>query len=111
MKTKEDAFKIARGKFADKINIKLMKCGGITKALEINRIAEENGLETMIGCMSENKISISAALHFALSQKNVRYADLDSHFSLISDGTRFGFTFEDGFLIPMKSPGVGIELE
>ncbi len=109
VKTKEDALKIAQGKFADKINIKLMKCGGITKALEINRIAEEGGLETMIGCMSENKISISAALHFALSQKNVRYADLDSHFSLISDGTRSGFTFEDGFLIPMENPGFGVE--
>lgn len=109
--TKEDAFKIARGKFADKINIKLMKCGGITKALEINRIAEENGLETMNGCMSENKISISAALHFALSQQNVKYADLDSHFSLIDDGTLNGFTFEDGFLVPTKNPGFGVELE
>jgi L-alanine-DL-glutamate epimerase-like enolase superfamily enzyme len=110
VKTKEDAIKIARGKFADKINIKLMKCCGITKALEINRIAEKGGLETMVGCMSENKVSISAALHFALSQKNVKYADLDSHFSLISDGTQNGFTFEDGFLVPKKSPGIGIEM-
>jgi o-succinylbenzoate synthase len=109
VKTKEDALKIAEGKFADKINIKLMKCGGITKALEINRIAEEGGLETMIGCMSENKISISAALHFVLSQKNVKYADLDSHFSLISDRTHSGFTFENGFLVPIENPGFGVE--
>jgi L-alanine-DL-glutamate epimerase-like enolase superfamily enzyme len=109
VKTIEDALKITQGKYADKINIKLMKCGGITKAHEINRIAEDGGLETMVGCMSENKISISAALHFALSQKNVKYADLDSHFSLISDKTRDGFTFEDGFLVPMMDPGFGVE--
>ncbi|UCE38147.1 MAG: dipeptide epimerase [Thermoplasmata archaeon] len=111
VKTKEDAFKLAQGKCADKINIKLMKCGGITKALEINKIAEENGLNTMIGCMSENRISISAGLHFALSQENVRYADLDSHFSLIDDDTKGGFIFEDGYLVPLSKAGFGIEAE
>jgi o-succinylbenzoate synthase len=111
VKTKEDAQKIIENDCADKINIKLMKCGGLTKAFEINRIAEENGLETMIGCMSENRISIAAGLHFALSQENVRFADLDSHFSLLEDKTSGGFTFEDGYLMPLVKAGLGIETE
>jgi o-succinylbenzoate synthase len=111
VKTKEDAYKVIELGAADKINIKLMKCGGITKALEINGIAEKNGIETMIGCMSENRISIAAGLHFTLSQDNVRYADLDSHFSLINDRTSEGFVFEKGYLVPLEKAGLGVDVE
>ncbi len=110
MKTKADALRISQGKYADKINIKLMKCGGFTRALEINRIAEKSYLDTMIGCMSENRISICASLHFALSQDNVKYADLDSHFSILDDIVSGGFTFEKGYLVPLKTPGFGIQV-
>jgi o-succinylbenzoate synthase len=111
VKTIDDAKMVIEDECTHNINIKLMKCGGITNALEINKLAQENGIKTMIGCMSENRISISAGLHFALSQKNVKYADLDSHFSLIEDKTHGGFSFENGFLIPTKDPGFGIELD
>jgi o-succinylbenzoate synthase len=111
VKIKDDALRVIKYGAANKINIKLMKCGGLTKALEINQIAEENGIETMIGCMSENRISISAGLHFALSKENVRYADLDSHFSLINDRTRGGFIFEKGYLIPLEDAGFGVDME
>jgi len=111
VKTIEDAMRVIEYGAANKINIKLMKCGGVTKALEINRIAEKNGLETMIGCMSENRISVAAGLHFALSQENVKYADLDSHFSLINDRTRGGFSFEEGYLFPLEKAGFGVDVE
>ncbi len=111
VKTKEDAKMVIEYNAADKMNIKLMKCGGLTKAAEINKIAQENGIETMIGCMSENRISIAAGLHFALSHENVKYADLDSHFSLIDDRTYGGFSFKDGFLFPNRDPGFGVEIE
>ncbi|MEE9150368.1 MAG: enolase C-terminal domain-like protein, partial [Thermoplasmata archaeon] len=80
-------------------------------ALEINRIAEKNGLKTMVGCMSENRVSITAGLHFALSHENVQYADLDSHFSLIDDHTNGGFTFEKGYLVPFDGAGFGVIVE
>jgi L-alanine-DL-glutamate epimerase-like enolase superfamily enzyme len=111
VKTIEDAQMVIEGEYAHNINIKLMKCGGLTRALEINRIAKENKIPTMIGCMGENRISIAAGLHFALSQENVKYADLDSHFSLIDDKTKGGFSFEDGFLVPKKNPGLGVEVK
>jgi L-alanine-DL-glutamate epimerase-like enolase superfamily enzyme len=111
VKTKEDALKVVERKAAHNINIKLMKCGGITRALEINRVAQEGGMNTMIGCMSENRISIAAGLHFALSQENVKYADLDSHFSLIDDKTKGGFSFIEGYLVPSEEPGFGVEVD
>lgn len=110
VKTREDALMVIESGAAHNINIKLMKCGGLTRALEINRIAEENKIETMIGCMSENRISIAAGLHFALSQSNVKYADLDSHFSLINHNTKGGFDFKAGFLVPQEKAGFGVEL-
>jgi L-alanine-DL-glutamate epimerase-like enolase superfamily enzyme len=111
VKTKEHALRVVNEKCADNINIKLMKCGGITRALEINRVAQGGGMNTMIGCMSENRISIAAGLHFALSQENVRYADLDSHFSLLDDKANGGFSFKDGYLVPLEESGFGISIE
>ena len=111
VKTKEDALWMVEKKCADMINIKLMKCGGLTRVLEINKIAEEHGIPIMIGCMGENRISIAAGLHFALSHENVKYADLDSHFSLIEDKTKGGFVFEDGYLIPLEKAGFGVDME
>jgi L-alanine-DL-glutamate epimerase-like enolase superfamily enzyme len=111
VKTREDALKVIKGKAAHNINIKLMKCGGITRALEINTVAQEGGLKTMVGCMGENRVSIAAGLHFALSQENVEYADLDSFFSLVDDKTDGGFVFKEGYLLPFDKSGFGVEVE
>jgi L-alanine-DL-glutamate epimerase-like enolase superfamily enzyme len=43
------------------INVKLCKCGGLTPALRIIQRAREKGLRTMVGCMIESSIGISAA--------------------------------------------------
>ena len=42
------------------INIKLVKCGGLTPALEMISVAKELGFKIMIGCMTESTIGISA---------------------------------------------------
>lgn len=62
---------------ADYINIKLMKTGGIYKALEICRTAEEYGARCMVGCMLESRLSVAAAAHLAAGQGVVTMADLD----------------------------------
>ena len=46
--------------YVDGVNLKLMKCGGISEALRILNVARSHGLKTMIGCMSESSVSISA---------------------------------------------------
>jgi L-alanine-DL-glutamate epimerase-like enolase superfamily enzyme len=107
--TPEDVKKLRWSNAAKAVNLKLMKHGGLLKAMEVNTLCESAGYPTMIGCMGEPQLSIAAALHFALAQKNVRWVDLDSHFQFASDPTS-GLRFEDGQLVAPKKPGLGIDV-
>lgn len=91
-------------------NIKLMKCGGIAPALAIARVAEQNGIELMWGCMDESVISISAALHAAYACGATRTLDLDGSFDLARDPATGGFAVVDGRLETLAAPGLGVEL-
>jgi L-alanine-DL-glutamate epimerase-like enolase superfamily enzyme len=42
------------------VNIKLMKCGGLTPALQMITEARGLGLKVMVGCMTESTVGISA---------------------------------------------------
>jgi len=75
----EDVIKIVESKSADMINIKLMKCGGLTNAVKILEYAREQKITCMLGSMLEGPISINAALHLAMAYGDViKYVDLDS---------------------------------
>jgi len=94
------------GKWADHIdgvNMKLMKCGGITEALEIIKIAKKHQLKTMIGCMSESSVSIAAA---AALSGGIDHIDLDSHYNLAPDPAT-GVELVDGVTLPDFVPGHG----
>lgn len=110
VKTPEDARRLVDGGYADMLNLKLMKCGGIYPAMEIAEICQDAGVSVMVGCMSECQAAIAGGLHFALSQKIVEYADLDSHFSLQNDPTK-AVVCCDGRLSPQRGPGLGIEVD
>jgi L-alanine-DL-glutamate epimerase-like enolase superfamily enzyme len=106
-----DALELARAPQPYGIwNIKLMKCGGIAPALAIARIAQQNGIELMWGCMDESVIGIAAALHAAYACAATRTLDLDGSFDLARDPARGGFTLVDGRLETLAAPGLGVEL-
>lgn len=73
----EEAVKIIEMKAADKINIKLMKTGGIYNAIKIAKLAKEKNIDCMIGSMMESPISINAALNFALAYDKINMYDMD----------------------------------
>ncbi len=90
-------------------NIKLMKCGGITPALAIARLAQRQGVQLMWGCMDESVCGIAAALHAAFASPATRWLDLDGSFDLSHDVAVGGFALRDGRLYTLDRPGLGVD--
>jgi len=107
-----DALALAREPTACGIfNIKLMKCGGVTPALAIARLAETAGIELMWGCNDESAVSIAAALHAAYACPGTRFLDLDGSLDLARDPIQGGFVLEEGGVMRiLDRPGLGAEL-
>jgi L-Ala-D/L-Glu epimerase len=92
-------------RYADGINIKLSKSGGIREAVRMVHAARALGLSVMLGCMIESELGISQAAQLA---PLVDYVDLDGHL-LIKDGPFQGLGFADGRIVLSSEPGLGVE--
>lgn len=111
LKTSKDALDLVEGPGACGIfNIKLMKSGGIAEAKQIAHIARLKGIDLMWGCNDESIVSISAALHAALSSPNTKYLDLDGSFDLARDIVSGGFQLDKGRLYLLDQAGLGLTL-
>ena len=88
------------------INTKLMKCGGLTPALEMITEAKKLGYKIMLGCMTESSIGISAGCAIA---GLLDFADLDGA-NLISNDYATGSFVDNGKIILSEKPGLGIAL-
>jgi L-alanine-DL-glutamate epimerase-like enolase superfamily enzyme len=86
------------------IVIKLMKCGGLVEAVRMARAARELGLKTMLGCMMESSLAITAAAHIS---PLVDFADLDSGLLLERD-PYIGVSIENGRMTLPEGPGLGV---
>ena len=104
-----DAARIIEERAADLINIKLMKTGGIWNALKICRLAEAGGVECMIGCMLESRLSVAAAAHLAAGQRIITRADLDGPSLCAVDPYTGGPLFNGPEIAMSDNPGVGVE--
>ncbi len=89
------------------INIKLMKCGGLTPALEIIQKAKKFNFQIMIGCMTESSVGISAGIAIA---PICDFVDLDGA-NLISNDYAEGSFVENGKVFISEKPGLGISLK
>jgi L-alanine-DL-glutamate epimerase-like enolase superfamily enzyme len=91
--------------YADGVNLKLAKTGGIREAVRMVHAARALGLVVMLGCMIESSLGISAAGQFA---SLCDFVDLDGHL-LISDDPAEGLGLEDGRIVLSQRPGLGVE--
>lgn len=105
----EDALKIMQMGAADLVNIKLMKCGGLYNALKIASAAEVYGVECMIGCMLEAKISVNAAVHLACAKQIITKIDLDGPVLCSEDPIIGGAVFNEQLITVSDEPGLGIK--
>ena len=83
------------------VNVKLVKTGGISAGLEALQAARKAGLRTMIGCMIETSILISAAAQLA---ELCDYLDLDGNILITNDPYR-GVSVNQGRLSFATAPG------
>jgi L-alanine-DL-glutamate epimerase-like enolase superfamily enzyme len=88
----------------DGINIKLMKCGGLREAMRMIHAAKALGMRTMLGCMIESSIAITAAAHLS---PLVDCADLDGNLLITNDPFE-GVKVKEGKLILSDEPGLGV---
>jgi L-Ala-D/L-Glu epimerase / N-acetyl-D-glutamate racemase len=76
------------------VNVKLVKTGGVSMAHETLQAARKAGLKTMIGCMIETSVLISAAAHLA---ELADFLDLDGNL-LTTNDPYAGVTAKNGIL-------------
>ena len=88
------------------VNIKLTKCGGLTPARRMIKTAKAQNLKTMVGCMNESSVGISAIAHLL---PLLDYVDMDGTL-LISNDPACGVTFDFGKVIYANENGTGVRL-
>ncbi len=88
------------------VNVKLCKCGGLTPAARMLREARSIGMKTMVGCMVESSVGISAAAQLL---PLLDYVDLDGA-ELLAEDIATGVRVENGVITPSNTPGNGTEM-
>lgn len=88
------------------INIKLVKCGGLTPALDMIQKARSLNYRIMIGCMTESSVGISAGSVLA---PLCDFADLDGA-NLVANDIAKGSQIVNGTIQLSEKPGLGISI-
>jgi L-Ala-D/L-Glu epimerase / N-acetyl-D-glutamate racemase len=88
------------------VNVKLVKCGGLTPAKRMLDSARKKGLKTMVGCMTESTVGISA---IAQLLPLLDYVDMDGAL-LLAEDIASGIRIEQGRPILPDENGCGVRL-
>ena len=88
------------------INVKLVKCGGVTSARRMLTQAKKLNMKTMVGCMTESSVGISAIAHLL---PLLDYVDMDGALLLEKD-IATGVTIKEGVVRYSELNGTGVSL-
>lgn len=100
---------IIQKRAADKVNIKLMKCGGIYPAVKLAHQAEMAGIECQIGSMVESSIGSAAGFHVAFSKKIITSVELTGPLKFSTDIGNLHYDVP--FIELNDQPGLGIDVD
>lgn len=89
------------------VNVKLVKCGGLTPGKRMIQEARSLGLKTMVGCMTESSVGISAIAHLL---PQLDYVDMDGAL-LLAEDIATGVTINNGEIIYSELNGTGVVLK
>jgi L-alanine-DL-glutamate epimerase-like enolase superfamily enzyme len=107
-----DAERLIHASACDYINIKFSKSGGIAEAILINAVCEKNNIPCMMGGMLESRLALTAFAHFALSQENIQFYDMDT--ALLGhkmDPVTGGAQYNGYFVEVPDKPGIGADID
>ncbi len=88
------------------VNVKLVKCGGLTSARRMISQAKKLGMKTMVGCMTESTVGISAIAHLL---PELDFVDMDGAL-LLAEDIATGITIHDGIIKYSELNGTGVTL-
>ncbi|WP_018472382.1 dipeptide epimerase [Echinicola pacifica] len=88
------------------INVKLVKAGGISPGLRMLHEAKSLGMKTMVGCMTESSVGITAIAHIA---PLLDYVDMDGAM-LLSQDIATGVRISPQLVEFPAGPGIGAQL-
>jgi len=113
-----DAEAVVRAEAADVLNIKIAKAGGFCNAMKIATIAEEAGLQCVLGTAFGTGVKIAAKLQLAAAipifTGAVEFTELGLHGPLLEGEPDLALALpldEDGCLPVPDGPGLGVELD
>src|SRR5690606_6206325 len=89
------------------VNVKLVKAGGISPGLRMLKEAKALGMKTMVGCMTESSVGITAIAHIA---PILDYVDMDGAMLLAKDIAKGVIIERDKVIFP-EGNGIGAVLE
>lgn len=108
-----DAHEAIRLDACDLFNIRISKCGGLVRSLQLALLAHEQGLGYQLGCHpGETGILSAAGRHFACVVSGIRYLEGSyDHHVLATVPTTPDITFGyGGRALRISEPGLGVAL-
>ena len=109
LKGMKDMREVINQRAADKVNIKLMKCGGIYPAVKLVHQAEMANIECQIGSMVESSIGTAAGYHVAFSKKNITSVELTGPLKFSKDVGNL--KYEIPYIQLNTKSGLGIKVD
>ncbi|WP_404404948.1 mandelate racemase/muconate lactonizing enzyme family protein [Jeotgalibacillus malaysiensis] len=94
---------------ADKINLKLMKSGGIYPVIHMSKTAEAAGLACQVGSMVESSIGSAAGYHAAMARKNIETTELTGPLLFSMDPGNL--KYEVPYVYLAEKPGLGVDVD